>query len=135
MSRTARETVEELLRRITADDRSKIADLYDPDVVIENPFAPQEFPGVARGRERIREQMKVNAGLWRFDRVEQIGLHETADPEVVVVEYRVHGRISAGEEPFVLSFVMVIRVRDGLIVTSRDYSNPLEAAVLARAMS
>src|SRR4051794_36700809 len=133
MSRTARETVEELLRLVTDEDRSKIADLYDPDVVIENPFAPQEFPAVARGRERIREQMKVNAGRWLFDRVERIGLHETADPEVIIAEYRIHGRIAAGDEPFALTFVMVARVRDGLIVSSRDYSNPLEAAVLARA--
>jgi ketosteroid isomerase-like protein len=133
MSRTARQTIEELLRRITDDDRSKIADLYHPDVEIRNPFAPPEFPAVARGRDRIRDQMKVNAGRWRFDRVELIGLHETVDPEVVVTEYRVHGHVSAGQTPFALTFVMVTRVRDGLIVASRDYSSPLEAAVLAGA--
>ena len=57
-------------------------------------------------------------------------IHETADPEVVVAEYRLEGHKGADASPFSLAFVMVVTVRDGLIVHSRDYSNPIDGARL-----
>ena len=57
-------------------------------------------------------------------------IHETAEPEVVVVEYRLEGHKVADASPFSLAFVMVVTVRDGLIVHSRDYSNPIDGARL-----
>jgi uncharacterized protein len=47
-----------------------------------------------------------------------------------VVEYRLEGHKGADASPFSLAFVMVVTVRDGLIVHSRDYSNPTDGARL-----
>jgi uncharacterized protein len=49
---------------------------------------------------------------------------------VVVAEYRLHGEMVQTNEPFSQRFVMVITVRDGTIVHSRDYTNPVTAAQL-----
>lgn len=135
-ARSPRETVELLLRTIVTGTRDQVADLYAPDVVIEIPFAPGEIPAVTQGREAFRARMNAAAALFDFDAVSDVRLHETADCEVVIAEYRISGHVTGGEKPFSLSYITVIRVRDGLIVSSRDYGNPLEtSALLQRASS
>jgi ketosteroid isomerase-like protein len=64
-----------------------------------------------------------------------VTLHETADPEVVIAEYRIHGHLAPSGKPFSLTYIMVVRVRGGLIVWSRDYGNPLEMARLVEEMN
>ena len=78
----------------------------------------------------MRARMKAVSGLWSYDSVDGVVLHETADPEVIIAEFRVHGRITAGGKHVTLTYIMVTRVVDGLIVSSRDYGNPLESEVL-----
>lgn len=87
------------------------------------------------GRETMRARMKATAGLWSFHTVDEVTLHETADPEVAIAEFRVHGRITATGEPFALTYINVIRVVDGLIVSSRDYGNPQESLTLRTALA
>ncbi|MBS2964184.1 nuclear transport factor 2 family protein [Actinocrinis puniceicyclus] len=131
--RGPRETVELLLRTTAEGTRDQIADLYAPDVVIEIPFAPNGIAAVTEGRESMRARMNAAAALFEFDAVSDVRLHETADPEVIVAEYRITGRVTDGGQPFSLSYITVTRVRDGLIVSSRDYGNPLEVAALLEA--
>jgi ketosteroid isomerase-like protein len=52
-------------------------------------------------------------------------VHRTADPEVVVTEFRYEG--SAGGRPFSLPYIFVTRVRDGVITESRDYADEAAA--------
>lgn len=129
--RTARETVELLLRTTVEGSRDDLADLYAPDVVLEMPFVRPGFPGRTEGSETLRSRMKAVEGLWSYDAVDVVALHDTADPEVVVAEFRVHGRTTGDGTAFTLGFVNVIRVVDGLVVSSRDYGNPLEGEFLA----
>lgn len=131
-TRTARETVELLLRTTVEGSRDDIADLYAPDVVIELPFTPDGVPSEMKGRENMRARMKAAAGMFGFDEVRDVTLHETADPEVIIAEYRVKGTLTATAEPFTLSYITVTRVVDGLIVASRDYGNPQEVAKLLK---
>lgn len=55
-------------------------------------------------------------------------IHETKDPEVVIVEYDVHGTVVPTGAPLHQTIIAVIRVRDGLVVSYRDYLNPLVLA-------
>ena len=48
----------------------------------------------------------------------------------MIAEYWPHGEMDQTNEPFSQRFAMVIRVRDGTIVHSRDYTNPVTAARL-----
>ncbi|AOR36498.1 hypothetical protein BFF78_40420 [Streptomyces fodineus] len=61
--------------------------------------------------------------------MDHVHVHETADPELVVAEYRLHGRVLATGKRFAFDMVMFARVRDGLITWSRVYSNPLDGAI------
>lgn len=132
--RTARETVELLLRTAVSGTRDQIADLYAPDVVIEIPFTPDGIPAVTEGRETMRARMNAAATLFVFDSVSDVALRETSDPELIVAEYRIHGHLTSSGKPFSLTYITLTQVRDGLIVWSRDYGNPLETAALAEEM-
>jgi ketosteroid isomerase-like protein len=129
--RDPRETVELLLRTTVEGTRDQIADLYAADVVIEMPFVAAGLPPVTHGRETMRARMKAAASLLTFDAVENVTLHETVDPEVIVAEYTMRGHLTEGRrKPFSLTYITVTRVRDGLILWTRDYGNPLEIAKL-----
>jgi uncharacterized protein len=41
-----------------------------------------------------------------------------------------HGELRPAGTPFVQSFVLVMTIRDGVIVRSRDYTNPITGARL-----
>jgi ketosteroid isomerase-like protein len=62
---------------------------------------------------------------------DNIRVHETTDPEVIVAEFEYAGTILATGEPFRVPAIFVLRVRDGLIVESRDYIDHL-AMIRAR---
>ncbi|MCM3923434.1 hypothetical protein ND748_17425 [Frankia sp. AiPs1] len=55
-------------------------------------------------------------------------IQETADPEVVIVDYQARGRITTTGKAYQQSINAVFRVRDGKIVLSRDYLDPLALA-------
>jgi ketosteroid isomerase-like protein len=118
--------MEAFINSVGEGNREKMADFFAPDVVIEMPFQPGAER--AEGRETIRARMIEAKDRWLLDRVEDVTLHETADPEVIVAEYSVHGRVAANQNAFVAGFVTVTRIRDGLIVHSRDYNNPTAVA-------
>ena len=66
----------------------------------------------------------------RYQRLSDVAIHESTDPAVVIAEYQLHGEMVQSGEPFSQRFVMVMTVRDGMIVHSRDYANPITGARL-----
>ena len=52
-------------------------------------------------------------------------LHETADPEFIVVEYDIQGVTTSSRTPFRLGVIRTLRVHDGHIVLLLEYMNPL----------
>ncbi|MFB9411604.1 nuclear transport factor 2 family protein [Dactylosporangium matsuzakiense] len=132
---TARQAVERVLEVGRRQDAEAFVELLADDAVIEWPYRPEGVPGRLQGRGEILAFMQRTArSLVRFDEYREIVMHETADPEVVIVEYEVLGHITTTGEPFRQTVIAVIRVRGGLVVSYRDYINPLPLmAVLAAA--
>ncbi len=129
MTATAREVVEQVLRAGLAMDTDTFVGLIAPDGRIEWPYHPAGVPDRLEGRERIREFLTAQAtGLVRFEEYRNTVIHETKDPEVVIVEYDVHGTVVPTGAPLHQTIIAVIRVRDGLVVSYRDYLNPLVLA-------
>ncbi len=60
--------------------------------------------------------------------LDAVVVHETRDPETIVAEFALHHRLIESGATVAPSFVMIMTVRDGLIVHSRDYGNPLAGA-------
>ena len=131
-TRTSREIAEQLLRAAVSDAPGDMADCYAPEVVIEMPFAVDAlYPSrIETSREELRARFQAGAASRRYNGLANVTIHETADPQVVVTEYELHGEMTATGEPFSARFAMVITVRDGHIVHSRDYSDPIAGARL-----
>jgi uncharacterized protein len=126
---SARQTAERLLQATTSADPGDIADCYAPVIVIDMPFAAPLYPErTETTREELRARFRAGAAVRRYQRLSDVVIHDTADPEVVIVEYQLHGELTGTAEPFAQRFVMVMTVRDGQIVHSRDYTNPITGA-------
>jgi ketosteroid isomerase-like protein len=129
-----RQTVERFLQAAVSATPGDMADCYAGQFVIEMPYASGLGPErIETTREEFRARVAAGTALRRYLRVDDVHIHETLDPEVLVAEYRLHGTMVTDGSPFSMAFVMVLRIRDGLIVHSRDYSNPIVGArVLGR---
>ena len=129
MTATSREVVERVLRAGLEMDTETFVSLIAPDGYIEWPYRPAGIPGRLEGRKQIREFLTAQAGgLVRFDEYRNTVIHETTDPEVVIVEYDVHGTVIPTGGPLRQTIIAVLRIRDGLVVSYRDYLNPLVLA-------
>ncbi|HEX5505419.1 MAG TPA: nuclear transport factor 2 family protein [Thermomicrobiales bacterium] len=126
-----REVLERLLRGIEGRRWQELPELYAEDAVVEQPLAVPE-PTRLEGREAIRKHFAAAGGPLAF-RVGNVVVHQTGDPEVIVAEYDYEGRVTTTGRTFRVANIQVLRVRDGLIVASRDYHNHLAlAAALGR---
>lgn len=132
---TPRDVVHRLLDgvvRLVRGDTGQVdplADLYAAHTRVEHPMAPLPA-AVLRTRADVRRHFAAAAAGTGFRpddyRVEDLVVHDTADPEVVVAEFAYAG--SAGGRTFRVPCVFVVRVRDGRIVDSRDYVDHLALA-------
>jgi uncharacterized protein len=117
-----REVFERLVEGVSHGRWDELPGLYAEDAVVVHPFAPDE-PLV--GREALRRHFSGAAGMGLEMAVRDLVVHETADPEVVIGEFAYEGRVTATGRPFTVRNVFLLRVRDGLIVESRDYADHL----------
>jgi uncharacterized protein len=115
-----RDVVHRLLEGIRDQAWDRLPDLYAEDTVVEQPMA-RPAPLRLEGREALRRHFATVAR--RSIRLEplDVRVHETGAPEVVVVEYDYDGHVARTGKSFRCANVLVVQVRDGRIVTSRDY--------------
>jgi uncharacterized protein len=104
---------------VTVDD---ICAHYADDVHLAFPFDPQSAD--LRGREAVAShfaQLRTRLhGSVTSVEVRGVAILDTVDPEVIVAEFAYHARTPDGG--FDLPNIFVLRVRGGLVVSSRDYS-------------
>jgi uncharacterized protein len=103
--------------------------LYAEHTNVVHPFDPFRAPPMVT-REQLHEHFAGGDAVLGDVRFEpaNITIHETADPEVIVAEFEYRGTVPGTGEPFALPGIFVIRVRNGQIVTSRDYVDHLGLA-------
>jgi len=127
MGDTPREVAQRLIRGISEQRFTELADLYAEDTVVELPFSPERT--VMRGRDELAKHFAGAADRPLRVVAKNLVVHETADPEVVVAEYDYD--VEAGDRNGTVGNVLVIRVRDGHIVSSRDYHDHTAIAAIA----
>ncbi|MET7971009.1 nuclear transport factor 2 family protein [Micromonospora sp. NPDC005305] len=109
------------------------ADLLADDVVIETPFAAPGRPTRTEGKQRVLEYTQGGRAVFpvRFDDCRNVVVHETADPEVIVVEYELVGTHTATGVTASAPFIGVLRTRDGKLAHWREYQHTLAIAQAA----
>ncbi len=101
-------------------------DMMAEDFVMEFPFARPGMQVRIEGRAAVLAYlMTVGQGV-SIDSVSHVVAHDTADPDVVIVEFDGHGRAVKTGEPYEQRYISVIRTRSGRIVHYKDYWNPIQ---------
>ncbi|MEV5573212.1 nuclear transport factor 2 family protein [Spirillospora sp. NPDC052269] len=128
-----REVFLKLVYGVCEGREEEVLGLYAEQTHVEHPFHPLEAPPL-RSVEELRAHFGVRspagapAGHTLLRRPAGIVVHETADPEVIVAEFRYEGTVAETGEAFAFPGIFVMRVRDGKIVESRDYLDHLRSA-------
>ncbi|WP_330327703.1 nuclear transport factor 2 family protein [Streptomyces pseudovenezuelae] len=118
------------LRLLLDKDIPAWVGLWAEDGIMEFPFAPPGRPRRLEGKEAVAAYMRPYPDHIDLHDFPEVRIHETTDPETIVVEMRSVGRVVATDGPFEMTYVAVVTVRDGLIVSYRDYWDPLAALAL-----
>ncbi|MEU8517157.1 nuclear transport factor 2 family protein [Kitasatospora sp. NPDC048722] len=123
-----REVFTKLLDGIGEGRFAELAGLYAEDAVVEIVFAPVG-PRRFVGRSVIEERFKELATSVPVELTPvNVVIRETDDPEVIVNEWDYQVRHRETGRTFGASNIQVLRVRDGLIVHSRDFHDHLALA-------
>jgi ketosteroid isomerase-like protein len=115
-----------LVDGVAAGRWAELPELYAEETDVVHPFHPLRAPAL-RTRDELREHFKPT-GPELHRRPANITIHQTADPEVIVAEFEYQGTVAETGESFSLPGIFVLRVRDGEIVSSRDYLDHLTSA-------
>jgi len=106
----------------------ELPSLYAEQTNVVHPFDPLRAPAL-RTREELREHFTpTGADPTPPRRAANITIHQTTDPEVIVAEFEYQGTVANTGEPFAVPGIFVLQVRNGQIVSSRDYFDHLTAA-------
>jgi uncharacterized protein len=106
----------------------ELPSLYAEQTEVVHPFDPLRHPAL-RSREELREHFTSGGeGPRPTRRVANVRIHQTTDPEVIVAEFEYQGTSEDTGEPYAVPGIFVLRVRNGEIVSSRDYFDHLAAA-------
>jgi ketosteroid isomerase-like protein len=133
MSVTPREAFAQFQRRVLSIGRPEESSseawfaegLFADDLVVELPFARPGTPRRIEGREAFAAFAEPRRAALpvRFDGFRDVAVHDTADPEVIVVEYELAGTHTGTGHSAAARFVVVLRVRDGKIARWREYQD------------
>jgi hypothetical protein len=112
----------EALRRL--DPEAMFAEVAD-DMVLELPVAPEGLPSRVEGKAAFVQFFgPVAGGLWKEITFPTLDVRAEADPELVVAEYTSVGTFANGK-PYANTYVNLCRVRDGKIVETKEFFNPM----------
>ncbi|MCP3801939.1 nuclear transport factor 2 family protein [Allokutzneria sp. A3M-2-11 16] len=129
-----REAFERFRDMMLAGGSDGLESLLADDGVVEAPFAPPGAPRRFEGRDTfvalVASRREGLAGRVRFTAVREVVVHDTADPEVAVIEFEVEAVRLADGLSAAAPFAVVVRVQDGRVVLWREYQDPAVMALV-----
>ena len=128
--RNPREVLDCFHRAMLAMSADDLADLHAVDAIYEFPLLHPARPARYQGREEIRAGFQAvwSAVPVKVEEICDLIIHETTDPEVIVAEQNAVAIVTATSYRFTMPSLLIMRVKGGLIVSIRDYSDALRGA-------
>ena len=116
------EAVRRAFAGVSAADADQMLANYTDDLVLELPYA--DPPMAIEGLEKVRSYLKAAFQVFKF-RLDITEVHETVDPQMLVLEYVSDGHIEPSGKPYANRYIGVYWFRDGAISRVREFYNPL----------
>ncbi|WP_037604331.1 nuclear transport factor 2 family protein [Streptacidiphilus rugosus] len=126
MSPSPREVFLRLVHGVAEGNWAELPELYGEVTDVRHPMAMPESEPLT-GRRVLAEHFTAPPGAAESSprrRVVDVVVHETADPEVIVAEFA-YEFTGPDRAPAKVPCVFVMRVREGRIIESRDYIDPI----------
>ena len=129
-SGSPREVFARMKRHWLSHPETVMDSLLADDAVIEIPFAARGRPRRFEGRASFLAFAQAARGSLpvRFTDCRDVAIHDTTDPEVIVVEYELTGIVTTTGDRATARFIGVLRVRNGRIAAWREYQDTLAIA-------
>lgn len=127
----AAEVVRELIEYMATGRYSEAADLYDDTAEIHVMFAlpaPRRIAGHEL-KARLREATAPRSPMYRDIQCEDLRILVSDPGDVVAAEWRYSSRVPGRSDPVLNHNIIVVQVKDGKIVESRDYHDHVMRAV------
>ena len=115
---TPREVFQQLVECMINKEWDRLPDLYAEDTIVFHPLSTGPDARV-EGREKVREYANRMAEFNPTIHFDDLVVHETTDPEVIICEQTLRGTFAGVERTS--PGIRVMRIRHGLILSSRDY--------------
>jgi ketosteroid isomerase-like protein len=119
----------DMLKRVLGEhidqNATDFSDLMAEDGVMEFPFARPDRPKKVSGHADLVAYLEPLTDILAIESFTDPVVHWTLNPNVVILEYGITGRIRSNGQPYNQSYVEIITVEDGKIKNIRDYWNPL----------
>lgn len=127
MTTTAREMFARMQQDWLGPLDAMTGDHLADDVIIEMPFAAPGRPTRYAGRQEFLEFANLQRAVMpvRFDECRTLAIHDTDDPDTIVVEYEMTGTLTTTNQQSSAAFIAVLTVRDGKVARWREYQNTL----------
>jgi ketosteroid isomerase-like protein len=127
MDATAREVFDRMRQQWFGRPGPLTGDDLAEDVIIEAPFAAPGRPTRIKGKQRFLEFANPQRAALpvHLDDCRTVAIHDTTDPDTIVVEYELTGRSTRTNEQSTAAFIAVLTVRNGKVVLWREYQNTL----------
>jgi len=100
-------------------------ELWTDDAVLEFPFAPTGGKSRLVGKMDILQYMRSVSGRIVVLGVKELKMHPMLDPEQILVELQIEGRIPATGAPYDQRYVTLFTFKGGRLAHYREYWNPL----------
>ncbi|MFF4690014.1 nuclear transport factor 2 family protein [Streptomyces sp. NPDC001307] len=126
MSLSPREVFLRLVHGVAGGNFGELPDLYGEVTDVRHPMAtPESEPLTSRRalQDHFTVPPEARESLPKRQVVDVV-VHETADPEVIVAEFAYEFTLP-DDSTSKVPCVFVMRVRDGRIIESRDYIDPI----------
>lgn len=115
---------EEWLKILPDGDFDAFSGTVAEDFVLRLPFVPSGVPNEFRGRDiaqaALRGSAKSRSPLVFTDKI----IRRTEDRDLVVTTARAEATMANGK-PYRNEYVMLTRIRDGVVLEHTEYLNPL----------
>ncbi|GAA2268175.1 hypothetical protein GCM10010402_24940 [Actinomadura luteofluorescens] len=127
MTTAPRDLFQQMQQRWLDHPTAHIGDLLADDAVIETPFAPPGQPTRFEGKRRFLEFTAPQRTAFpvRFVDCRTIAVHDTRDPNTIVVEYELTGTNTNTAKQSTATFIAVLTARQGKVALWREYQNTL----------
>ncbi|HVV24595.1 MAG TPA: nuclear transport factor 2 family protein [Pseudonocardiaceae bacterium] len=127
MTATPRAAFDRMRDRWLGFPTALTGDDFADDVIIETPFAPPGRPTRIEGRQRFLDFANTERAALpvRFDACRTTAVHETTDPDTIVVEYELSGTSTRTDQRHTAAFIAVLTVHDGKVTLWREYQNTM----------